>query len=106
MTDPICIMHHGDALSPHLPKRGSIISTYVIYTFFSEPNRQATQQTQQPISFCSNKQDGLYPDPLDCTMYIECVQTRTYKISCPSGTAFHLQNGVCDYKHKISRCNP
>ncbi|XP_060571114.1 chitotriosidase-1-like [Ruditapes philippinarum] len=57
-----------------------------------------------PKKFCDGKNDGIHPDPTDCSKYVDCVQGRDYQGSCPSGTSFDATNGVCDYTHKISRC--
>ena len=58
-----------------------------------------------PKKFCDGKNDGIHPDPTDCSKYVDCVQGRDYQGSCPSGTSFDATNGICDFTHKVSRCN-
>ena len=58
-----------------------------------------------PKRFCDGKTDGIHPDPNDCSKYFDCVQGREYPGSCPAGTAFDPQFGICDYIHKVSACS-
>ncbi|XP_053382557.1 probable chitinase 10 [Mercenaria mercenaria] len=57
-----------------------------------------------PKKFCDGKNDGIHPDPTDCSKYIDCVQGRDYQGSCPGGTSFDAAKKLCDFTHKVSGC--
>lgn len=69
-----------------------------------QQNQNNQPKQVQSTSFCAGKTNGIHSDPLDCSKYIDCVDGREYRGSCPAGTAFDTTYGVCDFTHKVTRC--
>lgn len=47
--------------------------------------------------FCSDKVDGLYSYPNDCSKYYNCGSKMTYVLSCSAGTYWNPDIGNCDW---------
>ena len=54
-----------------------------------------------PNTLCRGLANGVYTDPFDCTMFVNCLNGFTYRRRCPPGTAWNVQIGFCDYAHKV-----
>jgi hypothetical protein len=59
---------------------------------------------------CIGKQNGIYRDELDCTLFYVCEtaennnQPRLHKFACPSGLVFNMQECTCDWPSMLRPC--
>ena len=47
-------------------------------------------------SFCKDKLDGFYSDPIDCAAYYHCSRERITRNRCPRGQVFNGILETCD----------
>merc|ERR1712107_930411 len=48
---------------------------------------------------------GLYPHPSDCSLFYQCDSYRSYEFSCPAGTLFDSDLGLCNHEYLVT-CHP
>ncbi|ELU17892.1 hypothetical protein CAPTEDRAFT_214208 [Capitella teleta] len=61
-----------------------------------EHERRDGESTQDPpTEIC--ERDGLYPNPNDCKMFIQCIRGIQYERFCPAGTYFDSDSKNCGY---------
>lgn len=48
-------------------------------------------------TFCKEREDGIYADPVDCSKYYLCTLGIARHFSCPSGLYFNEKCMCCDY---------
>ncbi len=46
----------------------------------------------------------MFPDPQDCSRYVQCVRGRLTTFTCPQGTVFNTQLKACSTKTQSSVC--
>lgn len=61
---------------------------------------QAPLPPTGPFS-CESAGDGIYPDPSDCSKYIQCFGGRQFNQSCPGGLLFNPKTKVCDWPQNV-----
>lgn len=60
-------------------------------------------QPPKPTGECP-RQNGMFPDPRDCTKFIECGNGEAHIKSCASGLAYNKANGNCDWPENTPEC--
>ena len=50
---------------------------------------------------CQTAGDGIYPDPADCSKFIQCHGGVTSSTSCPPGLLFNATSKVCDWPQNV-----
>ncbi|KAL9978996.1 hypothetical protein ACROYT_G016585 [Oculina patagonica] len=67
------------------------------------PQRVTTQAPPQPTGFvsCANDGDGTYPDPSDCSKFIECQAGVEYTKSCGQYQMFNPKIKTCDWPKNV-----
>jgi len=53
-------------------------------------------------SGCSYRDDGLYPDPKDCSKFIQCSNGQAYSKNCAVGLYFNEKLKVCDWPSNVN----
>ncbi|XP_032897511.1 mucin-5AC-like isoform X49 [Amblyraja radiata] len=65
------------------------------------PKTVQVSTTAGPIdwdpNFCSDKESGLYPDPLDRSSFFQCFLGQTFHLLCPVILVFNPKTGTCDW---------
>ncbi|XP_055521521.1 mucin-2-like isoform X1 [Leucoraja erinacea] len=65
------------------------------------PKTVQVSTTAGPIdwdpNFCSDKESGLYPDPLDRSSFFQCFMGQTFHLPCPAILVFNPKTGTCDW---------
>ena len=49
--------------------------------------------------FCLHREDGRYPHPVNCHVYILCSNSYAYSITCPQGLVFAPNGHGCNFDH-------
>ena len=54
-------------------------------------------------NFCKGKDDGLYENPTDCSMFYQCYQSgSTAQMTCPSGLQFDPVINICNWPDQVN----
>ncbi|XP_078700242.1 chondroitin proteoglycan 2-like isoform X2 [Branchiostoma floridae x Branchiostoma belcheri] len=65
---------------------------------------ESTVETVSEVFSCEGKEEGLYSDPKNCSMYYECVLGHpVYHRACaPGGPVFDEQDQMCDWPENVA----
>ncbi|CAL8144951.1 unnamed protein product [Orchesella dallaii] len=58
--------------------------------------------TAKPINCPLDLDDGMFPDPSDCTAYYRCVYGTSYHYKCAPPLGFNENISACDYLSNVS----
>ncbi|ESO85837.1 hypothetical protein LOTGIDRAFT_130303, partial [Lottia gigantea] len=57
-----------------------------------------------PVNLCSGKTDGYFADPVNCSMFYRCDNSKSWHMSCPPSTVFNDVKSYCDHVYNVPRC--
>ncbi|KAK6766735.1 hypothetical protein RB195_026174 [Necator americanus] len=61
--------------------------------------------SNDPLTFCKARSDGLYRNPTDCAGILQCFGGDVFEYpSCSSGLVFNEATGKCDYREAVPEC--
>ncbi|KAG7323102.1 hypothetical protein KOW79_012804 [Hemibagrus wyckioides] len=63
----------------------------------SAKNPPAETSPADPLQYCEDRKDGIYPNPSDNKSFILCAARRQFVQSCPPGTVYSVSCKCCDW---------
>ena len=78
--------------SSHLPTNSSPPET----SSSSLPASLTTTTSISPPSCVCFEPNGIFPHPMDCTLYCYCENYEAYEWKCPSGLYYNPSKRICD----------
>ncbi|CAG7786435.1 unnamed protein product [Allacma fusca] len=64
-----------------------------------------TGPTQPSDDFVCPKDEGLFPNPKDCSTYYQCNEGYPFLEDCPPDLVFNPRTLYCDYLENVPECN-